>query len=92
MVPPLPTLELPFNHPLFVIKTETMKTAGIALLIIGALLTVFTAFKFFTKEKVVDIGKLEITRDKPHYYSWSPIVGIVVMGIGGVILWQSSKK
>ena len=69
-----------------------MKLTGIALLIIGILLTVFTTFKFFTKEKVVDIGGLEITADKPHYFSWSPVIGIIVMGIGGIVLWQASKK
>jgi hypothetical protein len=69
-----------------------MKQAGIILIAVGILLTAYTAFTFFTREKVVDIGKLEITRDKPHYLSWSPIVGIVVIGIGGVVLWQASKK
>jgi hypothetical protein len=69
-----------------------MKTTGITLLIIGLLLTVFTAFDFFTKEKVVDIGKIEITKDKPHSFSWSPVLGIAVMGIGAIVLWQASKK
>jgi hypothetical protein len=69
-----------------------MKTTGIVLLVIGILMTIFTTFKFFTREKVVDIGNLEITRDKPNTYTWSPIVGIVIMGIGGVVLWQASKK
>lgn len=69
-----------------------MKLTGIALLIIGILLTVFTTFKFFTKEKVVDIGALEITADKPHDFSWSPVLGIVIMGVGGLVLWQASKK
>ena len=68
-----------------------MKAAGIIIILIGLGLTVFTAGNFFTKEKVVDLGKLEITREKPHSFSWSPIVGVVVIGIGGVILWQSSK-
>jgi hypothetical protein len=69
-----------------------MKSAGITLLIIGLLLTVFTTFKFFTREKVVDLGIVEITANKPHDVSWSPIIGIVVMGIGGLVLWQASKK
>ena len=69
-----------------------MKTTGITLMVIGIALTIFTSFKFFTREKVVEIGKLEITRDKPNYLSWSPILGIVVMGIGGVLIWQGSKK
>jgi len=69
-----------------------MKYTGIAIILIGLGLTIFTAFTFFTKEKVVDIGKLEITRDKPHKLDWSPLIGIAVMGIGGVVLWKSVKK
>lgn len=69
-----------------------MKRTGITILIIGILLTVFTTFKYFTKEKVVDLGIVEITANKPHDISWSPVIGIVVMGIGGLVLWQASKK
>jgi cytochrome b subunit of formate dehydrogenase len=69
-----------------------MKYTGIAIILIGLVLTIVTAFTFFTKEKVVDIGKLEITRDKPHHLNWSPLIGIAVMGIGGVVLWKSYKK
>ena len=69
-----------------------MKKAGIFIILIGLGLTIFTAFTFFTREKVVDIGKVEITRNKPHHLNWSPLIGIAVMGIGGGVLWQSSKK
>jgi LPXTG-motif cell wall-anchored protein len=54
-------------------------------------MTVITAVNFSTKEEVVDIGNLNITHDKPHHLNWSPIVGIVVIGIGGLILWKSKK-
>ena len=69
-----------------------MKKAGIFIVLLGLGLTIFTAFTFFTKEKVLDVGKIEITSDKPHHLNWSPLVGIVVMVIGGGVLWQSSKK
>ncbi|MES2620598.1 MAG: hypothetical protein V4615_07090 [Bacteroidota bacterium] len=69
-----------------------MKQTGMALIILGIGLTIFTSFKFFTREKVVDIGRLEITRNKPNYLNWSPLLGIMVIGIGGVVFWQSSKK
>ncbi|HEY3370882.1 MAG TPA: hypothetical protein VGK10_08550 [Prolixibacteraceae bacterium] len=69
-----------------------MKTTGIALLVIGLLLTLFTTFKFFTKEKVVDIGKVEITADKGHNISWSPMIGIGIMIIGGIVLYSDSRK
>ncbi len=69
-----------------------MKKTGLLILLIGFGLMVFSAFTFFTKEKVVDIGSIEITRDKPHHLFWTPLIGIAVMGIGGVVLWQYSRK
>ena len=69
-----------------------MKRTGIIIMLIGLGLTIFTTLTVFTKEKIVDIGKVEITRNKPHRVKWSPLIGIAVMGIGGVILWQGSKK
>jgi hypothetical protein len=69
-----------------------MKIAGIVTIVIGILLTVFTAFTYFTKEKVVDIGKVEITRNKKHNLNWSPLIGIAVIGAGGIMVWRSGKR
>ncbi|HLN52160.1 MAG TPA: hypothetical protein VK212_00535 [Lentimicrobium sp.] len=69
-----------------------MKTTGIVLLIIGFLLTIYTSFSFFRKEKVLDIGKVEVTANKKENVNWSPIVGVILMVVGGVVLWQSSRK
>ena len=69
-----------------------MKKTGIAIIILGLLLTIFTAVTFFTRERVAKIGDVNIMANKRHHFNWSPLVGIGVMGIGGVILWQSSKK
>ena len=70
-----------------------MRTAGIIILVIGLGLTIFTSLQFFTKEKVVDLGAIEITREKPHNLNWSPLIGIAVMGLGGgILMWKASKK
>lgn len=69
-----------------------MKQAGIIILVVGLLLTVFAGFNFVTKKKVVDIGKLEIYKDENHFMDWSPAIGIVVMFIGGGIYLFGSKK
>jgi len=69
-----------------------MKKTGIVILIIGLLLTIFTTFSYFTREKVVDLGKVEITANKKHRVAWSPLVGLGVMGVGGVVLLMASKK
>jgi len=69
-----------------------MKIAAVIIILLGLGLTIVTATTFFTKENVVDIGKIEITRNKPHHLNWSPLIGIAVMGIGGVLLWKSYGK
>jgi hypothetical protein len=69
-----------------------MKKAGIVIVILGLILTIFTAITFFTREKVVEIGSLKITADKPHHLSWSPLIGIAVMAVGGVVILVSGKK
>ncbi len=69
-----------------------MKITGIVILIVGVILTLFSTVQFFTKEKVVDLGIIEITKQTPHSFSWSPIIGIAVMIVGGIVLWQSYKK
>jgi hypothetical protein len=69
-----------------------MKRIGIIVILVGLLLTIFTTFSFFTREEVVSIGDLKITADKPHNFRWSPFIGIAVMAVGGVFVWQGSKK
>jgi uncharacterized membrane protein YidH (DUF202 family) len=69
-----------------------MRNIGILIIIIGLGLTIFTAYTFFTKEKIVEIGKIEITHDKPHHLNWSPLIGIAVIGIGVIFLLKSNTK
>ena len=69
-----------------------MTKASVLVILVGLGLTIFTTFTLFTKEKVLDLGKVEITKEKPYHLNWSPLIGIAVMGIGGIMLWQSTKK
>lgn len=69
-----------------------MKQTGIILLVAGLLITAFAGFNFVTKKKVVDIGKLEITRDENHILDWSPLAGVAIVVIGGGIYLYGAKK
>jgi hypothetical protein len=69
-----------------------MKKTGLIILAIGLLLTAYTGFNFVTREKVVDIGNIQITKDKDHDIAWSPIIGVVVMVVGGGIYLMGKKK
>jgi hypothetical protein len=69
-----------------------MKKAGIVIFVIGLLLTVLTGFKFFTKEKIVDIGSVQISASKPHRVNWSPYLGAGIMVAGVVVYLVGNKK
>lgn len=67
------------------------KTLGIVTIIIGAIMIFYTGFNYVTKEKVVDIGPIEINKEESHPVQWSPIVGVILV-IGGVVLLITDKK
>lgn len=69
-----------------------MKITGIFLMLFGLGITIFTAVTLFTKEKVVDLGIIEVTRDQPHYVNWSPFIGMAIMVVGGFLILQARKK
>ncbi|MDP2724328.1 MAG: hypothetical protein Q8O72_16370 [Bacteroidales bacterium] len=67
------------------------KTLGIVLLIVGVLMIAYTGFNFVTNEKVVELGSIEITKEKNHVFQWPPVAGVVLI-IGGVVLLVMDKK
>jgi len=70
-----------------------MRTIGIVLVVIGLAMTLFTGFNLITKNKVVDVGPIEITKEKKEPVSWSPIIGIVVLATGiGLIAFDKKGK
>lgn len=68
-----------------------MKNVGLFILAIGLVLTLFAGFNFVTREKVVDLGSVEITQNKNHTLPWSPIAGVAMIVIGGGIYFFGAK-
>lgn len=68
-----------------------MKSLGIALLVIGITMTVFTGFNIVTRKKVVDLGAVEITSQEKTPIYWSPVTG-GVLAVAGVVLLLFGKK
>lgn len=68
-----------------------MKTTGIVLLIVGILMMVFNVINFTTEEKVVDLGPLEVNKEKEHTIGWPVYVGGIV-GVAGVIMIVAGAK
>lgn len=66
-----------------------MKKIGVVIILLGLGITIFTTISYFVKRKVVEKEKLEITSNKLFHFTFSPISGIAIMGIGGIVFWQT---
>ncbi len=69
-----------------------MKTTGIIITLIGIGLSLFTAATFYTNEKVVDLGIVQVTHNQPHHLNWSPYWGIAIMIVGIILFFVGRKK
>lgn len=69
-----------------------MRNLGIALLVIGLVMTIFTGFNIITKKKVVDLGPVEINKEEKTPVYWSPITGGILAAVGLLILVAGKKK
>ena len=68
-----------------------MKTLGILLIVIGAIMTVFTGFILITKEEVADVGPIEINKTEKTPIYWSPVTGAILL-VAGVVIVATSRK
>jgi len=68
------------------------KTIGLVIVVIGLIMTLYTGFTYVTREKIVDIGNVEISADKDHTATWSPFIGTGIMVIGGVVFFVGKKS
>lgn len=64
---------------------------GLVLLIVGVLLLAYGGFTFTTKDKVVDMGPVEITKDKQHTVPYAPLLGVAALVAGAVVVFTAKK-
>jgi hypothetical protein len=68
-----------------------MRVGGIILILLGAAILVWGAFGFLTREKVVDLGPVEVTREERHYSPYGTIAGGILL-VGGVVLMIAARR
>lgn len=69
-----------------------MRKAGLILIIAGVVITLLAGATFVTQKKVLDIGKLEITKEQEHQLPWTPVAGIMVMLAGIVLIFAGKNR
>ncbi len=65
---------------------------GIGLMIIGASTLIWAGFiKHSEKQKLIEIGSMEVTVDKRQGFNWPPYIGGVLF-VGGMILAIANRN
>jgi len=68
-----------------------MKTMGWIILVIGVVILIFRGINFKTKEKVVDLGPVEINKTENHSLGW-PVYAGGILTLAGVILVAAGSR
>ncbi len=67
------------------------KISGFALIVIGLVMIIYTGINIVTKEKVVELGPVEISVEKKNPVKWTPILGAVAL-VGGILILVFARK
>jgi len=73
-------------------RNNSMKIVGIILIVLGVLALAYQGILYTTKEKVVDIGPIEVTSTKKHSIPLPPIVGGVAIVAGIALILVDRRK
>jgi hypothetical protein len=69
-----------------------MKLAGIVLIVLGALALAYQGIRYTTREKVIDLGPLQVTASERRSIPLPPIVGGVALVAGLALVLADRKK
>lgn len=67
------------------------RNIGIVLIILGAVMLIWTGFTYTKKEKLIDAGPIQISADKKESVNWPPYLGAILL-VGGIVVLATSKK
>jgi len=73
-------------------KPEIMKVIGIILIIVGIGLFIFQGIRSTKKEKVLDVGPVEITKQVERSDSWQLYAAGGIAVVAGLLLVMADRK
>ena len=62
-----------------------MKAVGVVLVVIGMLSLLYGGLSWIRKDKILDAGPVQITKEKREYLPFPPVLGVIAL-VGGVVL------
>ena len=69
-----------------------MRILGMILVVVGVVVLLYGGISWTHREKVVDLGSVEITREKHERVPMSPIAGGIALAAGAVLLFADRRR
>jgi uncharacterized membrane protein len=69
-----------------------MRAFGIILIVVGILMFILTGFNYQTKEKVADIGPVQIDKTETKHVDWPIYAGGIALLAGVIVIVAGRKK
>jgi hypothetical protein len=69
-----------------------MRIIGIVLIILGGLALAYQGFTYVTREKVAEVGPVQVTAEREKTVWIPPVVGGAAIAAGAVMLVLGSRK
>lgn len=68
-----------------------MRTLAVMLIIVGALSLAYGGISYTKNREVLDIGPIEANVKEKKVIPFSPVVGVLALGVGVVLLYGSRR-
>ncbi len=71
---------------------KPITVVGIVLIILGLAALAYQGITYTTREKVIEVGPVEVTTEKEKSVRFPPILGIAAVGTGLVLVVVGSRR
>jgi len=72
-------------------REEPVKLIGVLLIVFGVLALAYGGFSYTKREKVLDLGPIEATKEEHKTGPISPIVGAAAV-VGGIVILATGSR
>jgi UDP-N-acetylmuramyl pentapeptide phosphotransferase/UDP-N-acetylglucosamine-1-phosphate transferase len=70
----------------------SMRMLALVLIVVGALMFAYPMISYTTRDKVVDLGPIEVTQEERHRIPVPPILGGIAVVAGLVLLFTGGRR
>ena len=65
---------------------------GVICIVLGLAVLAYQGITYTTREKVIDVGPVQVTAEKEHAIWLPPLLGVVAAGTGIVLVVMGSRR